>query len=199
MGSRLKLANRSLSGIFCLMLDEQLQRPDIQAVLARLHETVEERRRSGEYPLDLERNLAQHYQQILAGQGIGADRLERLLRNLDLATDLGPHRIQTTSSIPLGSQVHRVIAKLAARQTQGILSQVAELAVATRAVVVELAESQPPGGTRLADITARIDDILDRLAEYDGRGEDVSSDVRELESRVARLEEELGQRRPPTA
>jgi SAM-dependent methyltransferase len=171
------------------MLDEQPQAPDIQALLAKLHETVEERRRSGEYPPDLERNLAQHYQQILAGQGIGADRLERLLRNLDLATDLGPHRIETTSSFPMGSQVHKLIAKLVARQTEGILAQVAELAIATRAVVVELSEFQPPGALRMADITARIDDILDRLAAYERPGPDASPYVRELGARVERLEQ----------
>lgn len=174
------------------MLDEQPTGPDMQALLAKLHEMVEERRRSGEYPPDLERKLAQHYQQILAGQGTGTDRIERLLRNLDLATDLGPHRIQTVSSLPLGRQVHELIGWAVSRQTEGILMQVAELAVATRAVVVELAESQQPGGVRLADIKARIDDILDRLADYDRRNEDIAEHMGVLEARINALEQDAG-------
>jgi len=174
------------------MLDEQPEGPDIRALVGRLHEMVEERRRSGEYPPDLERSLAGHYQHILAGQGLGADRLEHLLRNLDLATDLGSHRIQTVSSFPLGSRMHKLVGKVTSRQTDGILMQVAELAVATRAVVVELAESQQPGGAHVSDITARIDDILDRLAEADRKANEDAAYIRELEARLARLEKMLG-------
>jgi hypothetical protein len=179
------------------MLDEQSEGPDIRALVRRLHEMVEERRRSGEYPPDLEQSLAGHYQQILAGQGLGADRLEQLLRNLDLASDLGRYRIQNVSSVPLGSIVHKMISKVTARQTDGILLQVAELAVAINAVVVELAESQQPGGARLSDITARIDDILDRLAEDDHKANEADAYIRGLEARLARLEQLLGPSQAP--
>ena len=181
------------------MLDEQPEGPDIDALVVRLHQMVEERRRSGEYPPDLERSLAGHYQQILAGQGkgLGADRLEQLLRNLDLATDIGRHRIQTVSSVPLGSAVHRLVGKVTSRQTDGILMQVAELAVATRGVVVELADSQQPGGAHLSDIIARIDDILDRLAEDDRKTNEAAAYLRGLEARLAQLEQTLGLSQAP--
>lgn len=171
-------------------------RPDVDALLARLRETVAERHRSGEYPPGLERELGEHYRRIAGGHGRDRDGLRRLLQQLDNASDFGVHRIVSVSGAPLGSQIHRTIGKVVVRQTEGVLNQVRDFADATRAVLLALVDAQPNLGSTVADLTARIDALMDRLAAYERMPDDAPGWTRELAARVGRLEAELGMAGP---
>lgn len=136
--------------------------PDVDALVARLRERVEERRRDGRYPPGLEEELDRHFHHI-AVRGV-RDRLQRLREALAEADDRG--RRLSAAGIPLGSErrlgsaVHRGVARLVGRQTEGALEQVRDYADA-------LAEAHRALLLAHADLVARVDELRDRFVALD--------------------------------
>jgi SAM-dependent methyltransferase len=100
--------------------------PDVDALVAKLRERVEERRRRGAYPPGLEDDLADHFRRVLlerAGPWEAPD-LRGPLAALEQALPLSQARIPVESALPGGEVVHRAIGKAMSRQTQGALQQV---------------------------------------------------------------------------
>jgi hypothetical protein len=171
-------------------------RPELDALLERLRQTVEERRRSGEYPPGLERELDEHYRRIAAAHARGQEGLPRLLRKLEEASEFGVHRIPMVSDAPAGAVVHKAVGRLVVRQTEGVLNQVQEFALAATAALRALADAQAAGGagdpgSALADLSARVDGLLDRLAALDRGAQDAPAWLADLVDRVDRLEAEV--------
>src|SRR3954469_7737396 len=111
------------------------ERPDVDALVAQLKANVEERRQQGVYPPGLEDELDQHFKRIAAHRIIpDFSAVERALAQMETtAAALSADRIRATSGVPGGALVHRLLAKMQRRQTEGVLQQVQDFAGATRA------------------------------------------------------------------
>lgn len=142
--------------------------PDMDEVIARLRERVERRRQAGEYPEGLEDDLDRHFKRILAHRATpDHGQLQARVRELDeLSFERGA--IATDSGMPGGALLHSLIAKAVARQTEGILQQVRQLADATGAAFQAVVASlEDPHGHLHADLIDQLDAVLDRLATFE--------------------------------
>ncbi len=108
------------------MPPDEDDKPDIDALLAELRAKVEERRRAGQYPPGLEDDLAAHFRRLLARR-LEPPRpvdLRGPLGQIEEALPLRRDRIPLESQVPAGAAFHKAVAKLVARQTQGVVEQV---------------------------------------------------------------------------
>ena len=100
--------------------------PDIEELVARLRDRVSARRRSGEYPPDLEAEMTAHFQRILH-QRRGRRALpdgQGPIRAAREALPFEANRIRAISGLPGGETFHKAVARVVSRQTQGALQQV---------------------------------------------------------------------------
>lgn len=163
---------------------------EIDEVMARLRAMVEERRRNGEYPDGLEHDLEQHFRRIVAYRASpeGADLAARLAE-LDRRAVFGADLIGVVSRAPGGAAVHRLVASLVARQTEGILIQVRSFADGVRDVLHVLADAvQSPHSHVHPDLVGPLDAVLERLAAYERGPVDSPAVVADLRRRVEELE-----------
>lgn len=165
--------------------------PEISALVERLRERLEARRRAGTYDEALEERLQGHFRRIAAHRPppFDFDALRLALKQLDQAAAISPARIRTDSNVPGGAVVHRTIGKLVSRQTGGILEQLSDFANSVLAVTRLLADAlEHPNSHSHGELVGQVDAIFDRLAAYERTAtEDVSSVV-ELARRVQALE-----------
>jgi SAM-dependent methyltransferase len=170
--------------------DDQDPEVDVDALTDRLKAVVEERRRLGEYPADLEWQLDDHFRRITA-RNVDMGDVQRLLENVRLAAEMGRHRIEYVSGIPGGKQIHKTIGKAVSRQTEGALNQVNDFARAVLLLLQAIVESGPVHENVLPDITARLDSVLERMAAYEKMPQGTDAQSRALGARVERLERAL--------
>ena len=96
-----------------------------------LRARVEERRRAGEYPPGLEQELDAHFQRIVSLRG-GRSTFRERLDAVDETTDaFAADAIPLRSRVPGGSFLHRIVAKVVRRQTEGVIAQVQATRAAT--------------------------------------------------------------------
>lgn len=159
-------------------------------VVARLQAMVEERRRRGEYPDGLERDLDEHFRRVVAFRASPeVGDLGSKLAELDRRGSFGTDRIAVDSRAPGGDKVHRLVSRLVARQTEGILAQVRDFADSARDVLHTLAEVvQSPHSHVHPDLVGQLDAVLERLAFYERGPADGSGAVADLRRRVEALE-----------
>src|SRR5581483_4367707 len=137
------------------------------ALVARLRERVEERRRQGAYTPGLEDDLADHFRRVLLerAEPWEAPDLRGPLAALQQALPLDRGRIPTDSALPGGEVVHRAIGRAVSRQTQGALHQVQGFADPARELlerVVALLEKLTQEVR--VDIPRHLDAIIERQA-----------------------------------
>lgn len=113
---------------------------DLEKVLDELRQRVQQRRDSGELPAQLEHDLDVHFRTIAPRLGTRPKIAKHLLEDLEEAIKFDRRRIGTGSEASGGSAVHRLVAKLVARQTDGILEQVSEFARVTRSLMLSIVE-----------------------------------------------------------
>lgn len=167
---------------------------DVDELVAELRRRVEAREAAGEYPPGIDDRLEAHFDRIAGHRTPPTDfgGVRRRLADLDEAGSFSANRITTATRMPGGSHLHRTVAKVVGRQTEGILAQVQRHAEAVReAMWALLATVESPGAHVHADLLARLDTVLDRLAALE-RSQVPASAFEELAQRVAALE---GQRR----
>ncbi|HVE47740.1 MAG TPA: hypothetical protein VNA57_13450 [Acidimicrobiales bacterium] len=142
--------------------------PDMDEVIAQLRERVERRRQAGEYPEGLEDDLDRHFKRILAHRATpDHGKLQARVRELR-ELSFGRGAIATDSGMPGGAALHALVAKAVARQTEGILQQVRQLADATGAALdAVVASLEDPQGHVHADLVDQLDAVLDRLATFE--------------------------------
>jgi hypothetical protein len=168
--------------------------PDVDAIVARLRERVEERRKAGAYPPGLEDELAAHFRRIAQYRTEpNVDAVRAALGDLEKHTRFSVDRIPIESGLPGGERLHRALAKVQARQIEGVLRQVSEYTAAVRAVLEALTDAvEDPNSHVHPDLLGQLDATLERLTAYE-RGGDVDSDragtVAELRRRIDRLEQ----------
>jgi hypothetical protein len=117
--------------------------PDIDALVAQLRLKVEERRRSGYYPPGLEEDMTAHARRMLHHHTRTRPRpdLQARLHEVAGALPFDAGRIPAASSVPGGELVHKGVAKLVSRQTQGALQEVEAFARPVRDALAAIVEA----------------------------------------------------------
>jgi SAM-dependent methyltransferase len=145
-------------------------KPDVDELVAELRARVEQRRRSGAYPPGLEEDLAEHFRRILRRrvEPRSEPDLRGPIRAAEHALPLEAARIPADSTLPGGHALHRSIARLVGRQTQGALEQVQGFAQPVcEALTVLAAAIEDLGREVHVDVGRHIDAIYERQAAYE--------------------------------
>jgi 2-polyprenyl-3-methyl-5-hydroxy-6-metoxy-1,4-benzoquinol methylase len=149
------------------MAPEEDGKPDIDALVAELRAKVEERRRAGEYPPGLEEDLASHFGRLLARR-FDPPRpvdLRGPLTRIEEALPLRADRIPIASQVRGGAALHRTVAKVVGRQTQGILEQAQAFAEPVRQAIEALTIAVEDLTREVReDLTAQLAAVIDRQA-----------------------------------
>lgn len=178
-------------------MTEPTEPADVDALVARLKARVEERRRAGFYPDNLEADLDAHFARVVAHRPEPYDytQLEARMRALEDAAGITPARIAYDSGMPGGVALHRAIAKVVSRQTAGILEQVQQFADATREVLREIVQIlQHPNAHAHPELLGQVDALLERMAGFE-RAPTGSAAAAQLERRLARVETSIAETR----
>jgi O-antigen chain-terminating methyltransferase len=90
--------------------------------------------------------------------------------------------------IPGGSQLHRTVAKIVSRQTQGILAQMQRYSDALRETLWEfVAALESPAAHTHVELAGELDAVFERLAQYERAGSATTA-IAGLTQRVQELE-----------
>lgn len=171
------------------MAEEPGASPDLDEVVARLRAKVEERRRSGAYPPGLEQGLEDHFRRIVAHRATpDFTDLHARIAALDERARFDAGLIHAQSQTPGGQALHKVVAKVVARQTQGVLDQVQRYAEGVRDVLAGVAAALEDPVHVHADRVEQLDAVLERLAAAERRAVVAEATVAALASRVEQLE-----------
>lgn len=163
----------------------------IDDLIEQLRERVAARTEQGLYPPDLERDLDDHFQRIVAHRPAPYDfaELRQRLGHLDGAMGFSPAHIRYESGLPGGSALHRTVGKAVSRQTAGILEQMHRFAEALRAVLQELVVAiEHPNAHVHAELLGQVDSLMERMAAVDRLPDDGDLAVVDLRRRLERLE-----------
>lgn len=164
--------------------------PDLDVIVRDLRRTVDERRRAGDYPPGLEDELDAHLRRILAHRAsVEPYAFRQRLGELIEASRFDVARISLESESAASAALHRAVARLVGRQTQGVLEQVQAFADAVRAALETLQRSlEDPHDHVHADLVGQLDAVLERLASYERAPADAAPVVADLLRRVEELE-----------
>ncbi len=163
---------------------------DLERLVADLKSRLEERRRSGLYPPGLEEQLDEHARHFAAHRVVRPDPLPPLREAIgQVAEARHIHReaIEPTSSMPLGSHVHRAADKLQRRQLDSLVAQVWAFAAAVTDALersVDVLE-QPPHDYNA--VLEQLDAVLERITALES-GAALGGALGSLIERVERLE-----------
>ncbi|HEX2039531.1 MAG TPA: class I SAM-dependent methyltransferase [Acidimicrobiales bacterium] len=174
-------------------MDEPLGTPlsDVDRLVAELRERVEQRRRDGLVPDDLEEELDEHFRRIAAHRiPPETDDLEEALEELNLHMAFGAGRIRHESTVLGGERFHRAVGKAVARQTHGVLEQVQEFADAVRQVLRVMADALENPKVHVHDeLIGMFDGIHERISAFERGPVHSEAAVADLRRRVEQLEE----------
>lgn len=168
---------------------EDAQPDGVDGIVERLRAEADRRRAAGVYPPGLEHDLEEHFRRIAAHRTPpDLSDVTARLADLDAAMAFGADRIGAGSQVPGGQALHRVVTKVVARQTQGVLEQVQGFADAVREVLRALTAALTDPGHGHPDLVGQLDAVLERLAAHERRMGELDVAVRGLAERVERLE-----------
>jgi SAM-dependent methyltransferase len=141
--------------------------PDIDELVARLRVRVEARRRSGAYPATLEDEMTAHFRRILHQRRElrPLPDVQEAVRAAGQALPLQASRIPVTSGLPGGEVIHKAVARIVGRQTQGVIQQVQAFAQPVQAALEALAMAVSElNRTVQADVAQSFDALYERQA-----------------------------------
>lgn len=164
--------------------------PDIGTLLDQLRERVEQREREGQYPPELSQELHEHFLRITKQRSVpDLDVLRRQVDAVDSAGIFSPTRISVESGFPGGRKLHAAVAKVASRQTQGILEQVQQFSDAVReALRTILVALEEPHAHVHADLVGQVDAVWERMAAFERGPVGPEHAVASLRARLEALE-----------
>ena len=162
----------------------------IDPLIEDLRRRVAERRKTGFYPEGLEEELDAHFRRIVAHRRVSdLDSLRSSLEVLDVRGAFGLDRISLNTSVPGGDYLHRGVAKLVARQTQGVLEQLQGFADVVREALGKIADAlEDPYGHVHTDMVGQLDAVWERLAAWERGPVDSAAAVADLRRRIEALE-----------
>lgn len=168
----------------------------IESLVLQLKQRVADRQRAGEYPDRLVEDLDAHFERIAVHRlpAYNLDVLRDKLHALDVAGAFNASEISYATRIPGGSLIHRLLARIVRRQTEGVLAQTQRHADAVRAALWEVITAlETPASHSHVDLVGEIDAIYDKLATYErARGHTtVGGLTRRVEALEARAVDEF--------
>ena len=140
---------------------------EVDEVVERLRHRVEERRRSGDYPADLEEEMTAHFRRILHQRRGPRDLpdIEGSVRAARSALPLEAKQIPATSALPGGELLHKAVARIVSRQTQGALQQVEAFARPVQEALEALVAAIQELDRRIqVDVAHSLDALYERQA-----------------------------------
>jgi SAM-dependent methyltransferase len=149
---------------------DSARQPDVDELVAELRARVDERRRAGAYPPGLEDDLAEHFRRILRHRREQKPPPDPSgpIRAAEEALPLEAARIPADSAFPGGQALHRAIARLVGRQTQGTLEQVQAFAQPVSEALAVMAEALEELTREVrVDLSRHIDAIYERQARQE--------------------------------
>lgn len=143
--------------------------PNIDALLDELRERVEQRRREGLYPDDLEETLDEHFDRLMGNRPAPSparyDEIRASLHKLE-NYEYSRERIDARSDMPVGEITHRLVGKVVSRQIQGVLEQAQEHAHVIAHTVGLVAEITSALGHEYdTKLLQQLDDLQTRIAD----------------------------------
>jgi SAM-dependent methyltransferase len=162
----------------------------VDELIAQLKQRVAERERAGQYPPGLEEELDAHFERIAVHRmpAYNFDQLRNRIAALEHAGSFSPADIPMDTRIPGGSQLHRTVAKLVSRQTQGVLAQMQRFSDALREALWEVvAALASPAAHTHVELAGELDAVFERLATYERAGSPTTA-IAGLAQRVQELE-----------
>ncbi len=174
------------------------QPPDpVGPLIAEIRHRVDERRKTHFYPEGLENELDAHFRRIVAHRREAElSDLRGALALLEARGLFSPDRIPFDTSVPGGEHIHRLVSKVVARQTQGILEQVQEFGDAVRMAFDQVLDAlQDPYGHVHADVVAQLDALWERMATWERGPVESAAALADLRRRVEALEADERRRR----
>ena len=145
---------------------------DVDELVGRLRDRVEERRRSGAYPADLEEEMTAHFRRILHQRRGPRDLpdIEGPVRAARNALPLEARQIPATSALPGGELLHKAVARIVSRQTQGALQQVEAFARPVQEALEALVAAIQELDRRIqVDVAHSLDALYERQAAHERR------------------------------
>jgi 2-polyprenyl-3-methyl-5-hydroxy-6-metoxy-1,4-benzoquinol methylase len=161
---------------------------DLDRLIADLRARIEERRRSGEYPDDLEATLEDHFDRLVGARPRSSpalhDELQASLRALQ-ELSFSRARISSASRLPGGRLVHRFMSRALSRQIEGVLAQVEQQNRLVTGAVALLGEIAATIGDEFdTRVLQQLDDLQVRVGEQ-------ARDVNRLDAKVAETRERI--------
>ena len=141
--------------------------PDIDQLVARLRERVEARRRSGAYPAQLEEEMTAHFRRILhqRREPRPLPDVQEAARAAGQTLPLQASKIPLSSGVPGGAAIHKTVAKVVGRQTEGVIQQVQAFAQPAHAALEALAQAVSELSRAVhVDIAQSLDALYERQA-----------------------------------
>jgi SAM-dependent methyltransferase len=162
----------------------------IDELVEQLQAKVQERERQGQYPADLVHDLQAHFRRISSQRALpDLEDVHARLAALDALSTFDTERIPLGSGVPGGAKLHALVARLVARQTEGILEQMRDFATGVRAVLDSLAVAlEQPHAHVHTDLVGQVDALFEQVAAFERGPTDSSAAVADLHRRVEALE-----------
>lgn len=163
---------------------------EIDDLVAFLKARVAERQANGQYPRDLDERLDEHFRR-LSGYRDTPDlpQLEASIAGIKDLPGLSTSRIPAASHVPGGDVLHKAVARVVARQIEGVLQQVQTSIDALQAAVLQIAGFLSEPSTHVhAELLGQLDAVLERLSTYERSPADSVGDLADLYRRVEELE-----------
>lgn len=146
---------------------------DLDALTADVVAAAAIRRARGDYPPGLEAELDEHYR-LVSGRSSGSatDALSAIDAFTNRPPLVVPTDIDTSSSMPGGTRVHRVVGGTVTRHQAALITELNEMLAALNATLRAIAATLDPWARIEAEIAGRLDAIEGRLADLQRRAND---------------------------
>jgi SAM-dependent methyltransferase len=163
---------------------------DLERLVEELKQRLEERRAAGVYPPELEDQLDEHARQFASHRMPRPDPLPPLrdaVAEVGRKRDIRREDIEPSSSVPLGSHIHRAADKLQRRQIDSLVAQVWSFAAAvTEALERSVAVFEQPSRDDDA-VLEQMDSMLERIRALEA-GAALGGALGSVIDRIERLE-----------
>lgn len=136
---------------------------DLDDLVRQLQARVDARREAGLYPKGLEEEMTAHFQRILTQrrEPLRLPDIRRAVQESGRALPLAADRIGHDSGLPGGQFVHKAVARMVGRQTQGIIEQAQRFAQPVQEALEAIAAAIEDLAT---DVAQSLDSLYERQA-----------------------------------
>lgn len=159
--------------------------PDLETLLSRLKDRVEQRRAVGDYPAGLQDDLDRHFGRMVddGREPATHGHLYELVARLKGAAHFAVEESVYHSQVPGGEKAHRLVGRLVTRYVDGLIEQLKVYSIVVNALLKQLVDAvQDPPPHFHGDLWGHIDTLGDRVARYERNPAVVANLARRVEA-----------------